>query len=240
MPQTVIAIGGNQELTSEAIRNALNAIDLNPQTQVLRRSNLYQTDPMGIDAGDRFLNAAWLLNTNLTAINLLDLLLQVETDNARTRDTHWGPRTLDLDMIFYGDQTVTSERLIVPHPHCWYRRFVLDPVAEICPQWVHPTIGTTVAELRNRLHADEFCVTVCGDVELESLASVSQQQFPGVRFESVKDAACAPAAGIGILVSDEPRELPPLWLRTPSETLEPFVHDVLTAARGQCHRLAPN
>jgi hypothetical protein len=156
-----------------------------------------------------------------------------------TAAAHWGPRTLDLDVIFYGDQILTSERLTVPHPHCWYRRFVLDPVAEICPEWVHPTIGTTVADLRDRLHAEDFRVSVTGPVDPVSLASEFRQQYPGVHFENVTEATGPPAEGLGILVSDEPRELPPLWLRTSSLSLEPFVRDVLTAARGQCHRLAP-
>jgi 2-amino-4-hydroxy-6-hydroxymethyldihydropteridine diphosphokinase len=239
MPRTVIAIGGNQESTAAAINNALNAFRLDPQLNVLQSSNVYRSDPMGIDAGGRFLNAACLLESNLSAPDLLDLLQQVETDNDRIHETHWGPRTLDLDVIFYGDQILSSERLTVPHPHCWYRRFVLDPVAEICPEWVHPAIGTTVADLRDRLHAEDFRVAVSGDVDPETLASEFRQQFPGVRFENVTETTCPPAEGLGILVSDEPRELPPLWLRTTSLSLEPFVRDVLTAARGQCHRLAP-
>jgi 2-amino-4-hydroxy-6-hydroxymethyldihydropteridine diphosphokinase len=236
MPRTVIAIGGNQESTEAAISNALTAFRLNPQLKVLRSSNVYQTDPMGIDAGDRFLNAACLLDTSLAPVDLLDLLQQIETDNARTRETRWGPRTLDLDVMFYGDQVLTDERLTVPHPHCWYRRFVLDPVAEICPEWVHPTIGITAEKLRDRLHVDEFRVTVCGDVDPLSLASEFRSQFPAVQFKHVTEATGPPAAGLGILVSEEPRQLPPLWLQTPS--LDPFVRDVLTAARGQCHRLA--
>jgi len=230
-------MGGNHESTATAISHALGALHLNAQVDVLKNSNVYQTDPMGTGAGDQFLNAACLLDTSLAPIELLDLVLQIETDNHRTRQTHWGPRTLDLDLIFYGDEIIAGDRLTVPHPDYWYRRFVLDPAADVCPEWVHPTTGISIAELRDRLHAAEFRVSVSGDVDPDFLTAEFRTEFGDVRFEYVAEVTRPPASGLGIHVSGEPCQLPPMWLNAPPTSLESFVRDVLTAARGQCQRL---
>ncbi|MBA3313896.1 MAG: 2-amino-4-hydroxy-6-hydroxymethyldihydropteridine diphosphokinase, partial [Planctomycetaceae bacterium] len=111
-------------------------------------SRIYSTPPMGSAAGGPFSNAAASIETSLDPIALLDRLLSVEDAMGRSRDVRWGPRSLDLDLIFYGSQIIDSPRLRVPHPGCWYRRFVLDPLDEVAPHAIHPETGQTVRELR--------------------------------------------------------------------------------------------
>ena len=82
---------------------------------------------------------------------MLQLLLSTEQDFGRVRLEHWGPRSLDLDLILYGDQVIASERLQVPHPRLAERSFVLTPLAEIAPQWIEPTSGKTISELAGLL-----------------------------------------------------------------------------------------
>lgn len=115
------------------------------------RSRVYETAPMGAQAGGRFCNAAAELQTELPPLELLRTLQQVETAHGRTRDVRWGPRTLDLDLILYGAEIVHTPQLTVPHPACWFRRFVLDPLVEIAPQALHPVFRRSVSELRARL-----------------------------------------------------------------------------------------
>jgi len=82
---------------------------------------------------------------------LLQLLLSTEQDFGRVRLEHWGPRSLDLDLILYGNQVIASERLQVPHPRLAERSFVLTPLAEIAPHWIEPTSGKTISELADQL-----------------------------------------------------------------------------------------
>lgn len=239
MPEAVIAIGGNHESTATAIVSALRTLRGREDTEIVQASSLYRTAPMGADSGGRFLNSACLIETSLSPLELLDVLQQLEVDHGRVRDLHWGPRTLDLDIVFYGDESIVSERLVVPHPHYWYRRFVLEPLAQICPSRVHSASGLTVAELHARVQADVFDVTLAGDVSPESLTIQFRFEFPDVRFLKSDEPLALPALGLGVWCSIDPRELPALWLQTAPDSVKPFVRDVLTAARGACHRLPP-
>ncbi len=133
-----IAFGGNVGDVVENFRRAAQLLNAAPGIQVLRESRIFRTVAVGSNAGDDFLNAAVLVETRLKAIELLEVLIDVETHLQRKRRVHWGPRTIDLDLIFYGEQVICESRLNVPHPSCWYRRFVLDPVADLCPEWIHP------------------------------------------------------------------------------------------------------
>lgn len=94
-----------------------------------------------------FYNAAILLETTLRPRPLLDLLLEIERERGRVRREHWGPRTLDLDLLFYGDQLIDEPGLQVPHPRFAERRFVLEPLAQIAPDYVDPRSGQTVSQL---------------------------------------------------------------------------------------------
>jgi 2-amino-4-hydroxy-6-hydroxymethyldihydropteridine diphosphokinase len=112
-----------------------------------RMSAIVETDPVGRIDQPRFLNAVAELETDLRPGQLLHRLLEVERELGRVRSQRWGPRTIDLDLLLYGDEQVTSESLSVPHPELHRRRFVLEGLAELCPNRSVPGLGRTVREL---------------------------------------------------------------------------------------------
>lgn len=146
-------MGSNQ---GDSVRICLEVFDLlrnHPDVSILRTSSLYRTSPVGVSEQDWFINAAVLVQTRLQPQALLALLLEVEKSFGRVRTVKWGPRTLDLDILFYEDIQLDLPGLRVPHPLMSERLFVLKPLAEIEPDWVHPELGTSVQEMLNRILA---------------------------------------------------------------------------------------
>ena len=154
-----MALGGNLGNVPDTFARAESLLRASGHLTALRLSRCYRTAPMGADAGAAFHNAAAVFETSLAPLDLLDLLQSVEQCCSRVRTTHWGPRTLDLDLLLQGDlmvrippdSSVEAARLVVPHPALWYRRFVLDPLVELIPEARHPVSGNTIRELRQRL-----------------------------------------------------------------------------------------
>jgi 2-amino-4-hydroxy-6-hydroxymethyldihydropteridine diphosphokinase len=116
-------------------------------------SSFYDTEPVGLVEQPRFLNEALLLETNLAPLELMRGLLGVERAMGRDRSASAakGPRLIDLDLLLYGDWVLWSEELMLPHPAMAERRFVLEPLAEIASEWVHPVSGVTVRRMLERL-----------------------------------------------------------------------------------------
>jgi 2-amino-4-hydroxy-6-hydroxymethyldihydropteridine diphosphokinase len=116
-------------------------------------SSFYDTEPVGFVAQPNFLNGALLLETELEPVALLRELLVVERAMGRERleAIAKGPRVIDLDLLLYGDKVIDTRELVLPHPEMQGRKFVLEPLAEIAPQLVHPTSGLTVEEMLGRL-----------------------------------------------------------------------------------------
>ena len=112
-----------------------------------RVSAIVETDPVGRNDQPRFLNAVAEIETALPPAQLLRELLDVERGLGRVRAERWGPRTIDLDLLLYGDEQVRAESLSVPHPELHRRRFVLEGLAELCPDRSVPGLGRTVREL---------------------------------------------------------------------------------------------
>lgn len=180
MPRCFLALGGNVGDVKDAFRQATDAIRALPTTDVLRVSDVYRTVPVGAHAGRTFLNAAAAVETALGPFRLLDELQAIESDFGRRREIRWGPRPLDLDLVFYENQIIDTPRLRVPHPACWYRRFVLDPLAEIAPDVAHPEKGVTVKELHNRLLTRPLEVALAAGDEAarRRLIELLQGEFP--------------------------------------------------------------
>lgn len=146
MTRVAIALGSNLGDREDYLRLALDA--LRPSIDRLRISTFHDTAPVGVGPQPRFLNAAAVGETSLSARALLETLLAVERDLGRERPFPGAPRTLDLDLILYGDSIIDeAPSLIVPHPRFRERRFVLEPLAEIAPDWRDPVTGKTVEEL---------------------------------------------------------------------------------------------
>ena len=127
-----LALGSNLGDREATLRYAVDHL---PGVRAL--SGVYETDPIGgPDDQGAFLNMVVELETRLDPFSLLDLCRRIEAGAGRERKVRWGPRTLDVDVLLYGDTTITSEELTVPHPRMWERRFVLAPLAEIAPDRV--------------------------------------------------------------------------------------------------------
>ena len=185
MPVCYIALGGNLGDVRRTFDRALNLLEHHAQISVLRTSSVHSTTPIGQNAGAVFLNSSAEIETELAPMSLLRELQSVENQCGRTRDRHWGPRTLDLDLIFHADQIVDEPELTVPHLAAWYRRFVLDPLSEICPSFVHPERELTVTDLRERLLVRPLRFSLLGghaDIRQE-LAERLRNNFADVEFE---------------------------------------------------------
>ena len=117
--------------------------------EVTRLSQIYETEPMETFPQPNFLNmvAELKVASRLAPGELLEQLLEIEQLLGRTRDSIKGPRTIDLDLLLYGDQVIDNQRLTLPHPQLHRRRFVMMPLAQLCPSLEHPVIHRTIAEL---------------------------------------------------------------------------------------------
>jgi 2-amino-4-hydroxy-6-hydroxymethyldihydropteridine diphosphokinase len=144
-----VGLGSNLGEREVLLRAAIEQIAQLPETRLGRTSSLYDTAPVGELDQPNFLNAVLQVETALTARQLLWNLLLIERRLGRVRHaaSRYGPRTIDLDLILYGDLVVDTEDLRVPHPEFHRRAFVLVPLAEIEPNLVHPVLGLTMAEL---------------------------------------------------------------------------------------------
>jgi 2-amino-4-hydroxy-6-hydroxymethyldihydropteridine diphosphokinase len=117
----------------------------------IRVSSVIETEPVGRTDQPRFLNAVAEIDTVLPPAELLERLLGIERDLGRVRSERWGPRTIDLDLLLYGDLELRTRLLTVPHPELQHRRFVLEGLAELCPGRTVPGLGRTVRDLLDAL-----------------------------------------------------------------------------------------
>ena len=137
-----IGLGGNLEQPAERIRSARLAIQDLAGVQEAGFSSLYQSTPLGPQDQPDYVNAVMAIDVTLEPLDLLDRLQAIESAQGRVRvGERWGPRTLDLDILLYGDQILQLERLIVPHPGLASREFVLYPLEEIAPELRIPGLG---------------------------------------------------------------------------------------------------
>ena len=145
MPRAVLGIGSNLGDRSRHINDAVSA--LARLGNLVRVSSLYETAPIGGPNQGPYLNAVAIIDTEETARELLRRCLEIERDAGRERRERWGPRTLDLDLLLYGDETIVEDDLEVPHPRLTERRFVLDPLLEVWPDAALPD-GTPLQSFR--------------------------------------------------------------------------------------------
>jgi 2-amino-4-hydroxy-6-hydroxymethyldihydropteridine diphosphokinase len=150
-----VGLGSNLGERETMIRLALEQLAMLPETALGRVSSLYDTAPVGELDQPNFLNAVAAVESELTARQLLWNLLLIERRLGRVRSaqTRYGPRTIDLDLLLYGDQVIDEPDLAVPHPELARRAFVLVPMVELEPTLVHPVLGDTMVALLARLKA---------------------------------------------------------------------------------------
>jgi 2-amino-4-hydroxy-6-hydroxymethyldihydropteridine diphosphokinase len=126
-----IGLGSNLDDPIRQVQNALIELSEHPHITLMGHSPLYRSEPVGPEGQPDFINAVAEVKTQLEPFELLDALQQIENAHQRVRLQHWGPRTLDLDLLLYGEITLNTERLIVPHPFITERNFVLRPLADL-------------------------------------------------------------------------------------------------------------
>ena len=148
MARAYVGLGANLGDRETTLRRAVERLGRVDGVEVVGVSQLVETDPVGVVDQPRFLNGAVAVETTLSPQELLDALLSVERELGRVRDgERWGPRTLDLDLLVYGDLVVEEPGLRVPHPRLHERRFALEPLAELDPELEVPGRGSVGALL---------------------------------------------------------------------------------------------
>ena len=150
-----VALGSNMGDSRAYIEEALRAFSTDPRIRVEKVSSLIVTKPYGGVEQDDFLNGALALKTLLTPQELLERLHEIEQEAHRERLIHWGPRTLDLDILLYDDLVLDTPDLIIPHVEMHLRDFVLIPLAQIAPWKRHPVLGLTVSQMLADLQAKQ-------------------------------------------------------------------------------------
>jgi 2-amino-4-hydroxy-6-hydroxymethyldihydropteridine diphosphokinase len=146
MERIYIGMGSNLAAPSEQLRNAIEALAQLPQTELVGVSAFYQSDSL-LPGQPRYTNAVAALDSSLAPLKLLDALQAIENDQGRERNERWGPRTLDLDILLFGDRLIDEPRLRVPHYHMQARAFVLYPLAELAPSDLQLADGRLLGEL---------------------------------------------------------------------------------------------
>ena len=146
MTRAYVGLGANLGPREVTLLRAADLLAAADGVEVVAVSQLRETEPVGLVEQPPFLNGAVALDTSLTARALLDLLLEIERSLGRVRGERWGPRTIDLDLLAYGDERVEEEGLHAPHPRLHERRFALEPLAELDPELEIPGLGK-VSEL---------------------------------------------------------------------------------------------
>lgn len=145
-----IGVGSNLDNPAERCLEAFRRLSSVSGIKVLRRSSLYQTEPVGFTEQDWFVNTVIEIRTALSPRELLNALQRVEEGMGRVRGPRWGPRVIDLDILLYGQDVIQDEDLIVPHPLLHKRRFVLEPLCEIASYAIHPSFGVSIHGLKDR------------------------------------------------------------------------------------------
>jgi 2-amino-4-hydroxy-6-hydroxymethyldihydropteridine diphosphokinase len=202
MAVCLIGLGSNLGDRSRLLDEALVRLQRHPDIEVLRQSGYHETRPAGgPDAQPAFLNAVAVLQTAISPQALLAELQKVEAGLGRGapgtpgRSEHWGPRTIDLDLLLYDDLTWTEPDLVIPHSRMAWRRFVLEPAAEVAPEMLHPGTGWTIARLLEHLNQTPWYLAIAGpiaagktclagEIAEKSGARLLAEQFDPARLEA--------------------------------------------------------
>ena len=146
-----LSVGSNMGDRKAYVEQAVEQLCSDGKIRQVKVSEWIETEPYGYTDQEPFLNGAILLQTLYTPWELLQLLHEIEQNAGRERKIHWGPRTLDLDIVFYDDLLVEEPDLTIPHPDMQNRKFVLEPLAQLCPGKVHPVQKKTVLQMLKEL-----------------------------------------------------------------------------------------
>ena len=147
-----IGVGSNLGERERLIEQAEKTLAGHPKVKGLKSAPIYETEPVGGPPQRLFLNTVWEIETELSAQELMDLLLRIESGLGRTRPKKNEPRSIDLDLLFFGDQVIQETHLTVPHPRLHERWFVLKPLWDLRSDWTHPVLKKSICELLDECH----------------------------------------------------------------------------------------
>ena len=150
-----LSLGSNIGNKRKNLLEAIRKIGELENTEVVKSSTILETEPFGYLEQDNFLNACLEVKTLMTAQEFLKEILQIELDMGRVREIKWGPRIIDIDILFYDKDIIEEDNLAVPHPWICEREFVLDPLSEIAPNYIHPLEKKTITMLARKLKERE-------------------------------------------------------------------------------------
>ncbi len=142
-----LGLGANLGNREENIKKAISRLSSDSEILIKKRSSMIETKPYGKFDQPDFINSVIEIDTDITAENLLSKCLTVENELGRKRNEKWGPRTIDIDILFYNDHIINSQNLTIPHPDLHNRKFVLCSLNEICPDFIHPVINKKIKEI---------------------------------------------------------------------------------------------
>jgi len=152
MNQTAfISLGSNMGNRITLLEQALKTLECNYPIKVVNVSSIYETDPVGYENQDLFLNMVAQIKMNLSPFELLEVCQQTELELGRKRNIRWGPRTIDLDILLYNKENMITERLVIPHPRMHERLFVIIPLLEICSNITLPAMDKPLREMAEQL-----------------------------------------------------------------------------------------
>lgn len=151
-------MGSNLGSPLKNCKQSIGLLENIPQIKVTAQSSFYETEPVGPKDQNWFVNAVAQVTTDLEPLALLDALLTIEGEMGRVRNEKWGPRIIDLDILLYENRMIKNSRLEIPHPEMTQRRFVLAPLAELVPDFIHPLDRKTIQQLLSELPEDEKVV----------------------------------------------------------------------------------
>lgn len=143
--EVILCLGGNRGDRKKLLAQAIESLQVH--FLVLKASAIYETPAWGGVAKGDFLNQVVMIQTSESAAEVLAITQDIEKKLGRSRAEHWGDRTMDIDILYFGDQIIDSEKLKVPHPFLTERKFVLEPLAELIPTKIHPVLGKNSLEL---------------------------------------------------------------------------------------------
>ena len=149
MAKSYIGIGSNLGNKHKNIKKAISLLE--EKAKIVKISPVYETEPVGYKKQEWFLNCCAKVKTEFSPLNLLRFLKSIEKTMKRKKTVRFGPRTIDLDILFYNNKIINKRNLVIPHPRLHERLFVLEPLSKIAPGFVHPKLKKNILELRNKL-----------------------------------------------------------------------------------------
>jgi 2-amino-4-hydroxy-6-hydroxymethyldihydropteridine diphosphokinase len=156
-----IGIGSNRDNRKENCKTAVKIISSDKDTAIIKKSSLYETEAWGKESQNNFINCVAEIKTDKNVFDFFSFLQQTENKIGKQKENFWGPRKIDIDLLFFGQEIINEPDLKVPHPFLHLRRFVIEPLSEIAPDFIHPTINLSIKVLLKNLTDTKKVSKIC-------------------------------------------------------------------------------